>query len=98
MAVKYSNSSNYSNTSMNKKYLSVYNPKLTLNSLSVETKSLLIQSKYDRRPDLLANDLYGNSKVWWVFAHYNREELRDPVFDFRAGMTIIVPKNFRVAG
>lgn len=98
MAVKYSNSSNYSNTSMNKKYLSVYNPKLTLNSLSAETKSLLIQSKYDRRPDLLANDLYGNSKVWWVFAHYNREELRDPVFDFRAGMTIIVPKNFRVAG
>jgi hypothetical protein len=35
MAVKYSNSSNYSNTSMNKKYLNVYNPRLTLNNLNV---------------------------------------------------------------
>ena len=98
MAVKYNNTSNYSKTSLNKKYLGIYNPSLTRETLSAETKSLLIQSKYDQRPDLLANDLYGNSKVWWVFAHYNREELRDPVFDFRAGMTIIVPKNFRVTG
>jgi hypothetical protein len=46
----------------------------------------------------LANDLYGNSRVWWVFAHYNREELKDPLNDFRAGMTIIVPKKFKVSG
>ena len=98
MAVKYSNSSNYSNTSMNKKYLNVYNPRLTLNNLSDNTRAIQIESKYDRRPDLLANDLYGNSKVWWIFAHYNREDLKDPLNDFRAGMTIVVPKNFRVSG
>jgi hypothetical protein len=83
---------------MNKKYLNVYNPVLTRETLSIETKTIKIQSKYDRRPDLLAYDLYGNSKVWWVFAHYNREELKDPLNDFRAGMTITVPKNFRVSG
>jgi hypothetical protein len=98
MAVKYNNASNYNKTSMNKKYLNVYNPPLTRETLSIETKTIKIQSKYDRRPDLLANDLFGNSKVWWVFAHYNREKLKDPVFDFRAGMTIVVPKNFRVSG
>ena len=98
MSVKYNNASNYSKTSLNKKYLGIYKPSLTRETLSAETKSILVESKYDRRPDLLANDLYGNSKVWWVFAHYNREELKDPIFDFRAGMTIVVPKNFRVAG
>lgn len=98
MAVKYNNASNYNKTSMNKKYLNVYNPTLTRETLSIETKTIKIQSKYDRRPDLLANDLYGNSRVWWVFAHYNREELKDPLHDFRAGMTIVIPKNFRVSG
>jgi hypothetical protein len=94
MAVKYNNTSNYSKTSLNKKYLSI----LTRETLSTETKSIQIESKYDRRPDLLANDLYGNSRVWWVFAHYNREKLKDPLNDFRAGMTIIVPKKFKVSG
>ena len=98
MSVKYNKTSNYNKTSMNKKYLNVYNPVLTRETLSSETKTIKIQNKYDRRPDLLANDLYGNSRVWWVFAHYNREELKDPLNDFRAGMTIIVPKNFRVSG
>lgn len=98
MSVKYNKTSNYTKTSMNKKYLNVYNPVLTRETLSSETKTIKIQNKYDRRPDLLANDLYGNSKVWWVFAHYNREELKDPLNDFRAGMTIVVPKNFRVSG
>ena len=98
MAVKYNNTSNYSKTSLNKKYLGIYNPSLTRENLSTETKSMQIESKYDRRPDLLANDLYGNSRVWWVFAHYNREELKDPLNDFRAGMTIIVPKKFKVLG
>tara|TARA_B100000989_G_C19515908_1_gene461628 strand:- start:840 stop:1130 length:291 start_codon:yes stop_codon:yes gene_type:complete len=50
-----------------------------------------IESKYDRRPDLLAHNLYGNTRLWWVFARRNMNELKDPIKDFRAGTVIRIP-------
>lgn len=50
-----------------------------------------IESKFDRRPDLLAYSLYGNTRLWWVFARRNMNEIKDPIRDFRAGVTIRVP-------
>ena len=51
-----------------------------------------ITQTYHLRPDLLANDLYGNSKLWWVFAQRNPNALKDPVFDFLAGTSIYLPQ------
>ena len=51
-----------------------------------------IPQLYEYRPDLLAYDLYNNSKLWWVFAQRNPNRLKDPLFDFRAGIGIYVPK------
>ena len=51
-----------------------------------------ITAVYDQRPDLLAHDLYGNSNLWWVFAKRNPNTLKDPLFDFRAGVSIRLPK------
>jgi hypothetical protein len=98
MASNYKSSSNYASTALNKKYLEVYKPPLTRDTLSDETRTIEIPNKYDRRPDLLAHDLYGNNRVWWLFAHYNREVLKDPLNDFRAGLHIVVPKKFRIPG
>ena len=39
-----------------------------------------IQSQYHQRPDLLAYDMYGNPKLWWVYAQRNMDILKDPVF------------------
>jgi len=50
-----------------------------------------ITSTYNLRPDLLAYDLYSNSKLWWVFAQRNPNTLKDPLFDFTAGTTIFLP-------
>ena len=47
---------------------------------------------YEYRPDLLAYDLYGDSRLWWVFAQRNPNRLKDPLFDFKAGLGIYVPK------
>lgn len=47
---------------------------------------------YQYRPDLLAYDLYSNSKLWWVFAQRNPNALKDPYFDFVAGLSIYLPK------
>ena len=48
---------------------------------------------YQHRPDLLAFDLYTDSRLWWVFAARNPNRLGpDPYFDFNAGIEIYIPK------
>jgi len=51
-----------------------------------------IAQVYEYRPDLLAYDLYADSRLWWVFASRNPNRLKDPYFDFVAGVGIYLPK------
>jgi hypothetical protein len=51
-----------------------------------------ITEVYQYRPDLLAYDLYSDSRLWWVFAQRNPNRLKDPYFDFVAGVGIYLPK------
>ena len=51
-----------------------------------------ITPTYNLRPDLLAYDLYGNHKLWWVFIQRNLDVLQDPIYDFTPGTTIYLPK------
>ena len=92
MRAKYSSTSNYSETTQNKKYLEQYKPKYTTNKLSADVKKIKVGNRYHRRPDLLAFELYGSSRLWWVFTHYNRDVLKDPINDFVSGITISIPR------
>jgi hypothetical protein len=94
----YSQTSNYAQTGINQKYLELYNPPVTSDNLDASRRKLIIQPKYDRRPDLLAYDLYGSARLWWVFVHYNRNIIKDPIMDFTSGKTIEVPNRFSPAG
>lgn len=94
----YKQNSNYSLTKVNRKYLDLYAPPITSDNLSEETTTMIIQPKYNKRPDLLAFDIYGSARLWWVFAHYNRDTLLDPIMDFTSGTKIVAPKNFKVSG
>jgi hypothetical protein len=51
-----------------------------------------ITSTYNLRPDLLAFDLYSDSRLWWVFSQRNPNKLKDPLFDFVTGVSIYIPK------
>jgi membrane-bound lytic murein transglycosylase MltF len=51
-----------------------------------------ITATYHMRPDLLAFDLYQDSKLWWVFAQRNPNTLKDPLYDFTAGTKIYLPE------
>ena len=51
-----------------------------------------ITQVYQYRPDMLAYDLYGDSRLWWVFAQRNPNRLKDPYFDFVTGVGIYLPK------
>ena len=42
------------------------------------TDSFVIIQKYVRRPDLLAYDLYGDAKFWWLFPIYNKNSIENP--------------------
>jgi hypothetical protein len=51
-----------------------------------------ITTVYEYRPDLLAYDLYNDSRLWWVFSARNPNSLKDPYFDFVTGKGIYLPK------
>ncbi len=51
-----------------------------------------ITSTYNLRPDLLAFDLYNDSRLWWVFSQRNPNRLKDPLFDFVTGTSIYIPQ------
>ena len=93
MAV-YSNTSPYYATSENNISLDILNPRtLTLEDDDI---SYTIDRIYAYRPDLLAFDLYGTPRLWWVFAQRNPNEIEDPIYDFRPGVTIQLPKKENV--
>jgi hypothetical protein len=51
---------------------------------------ITVSASYHQRPDLLAFDLYGDSRLWWVFTMRNPDVLEDPVFDFTSGTQMYV--------
>ena len=53
---------------------------------------MLINQTYQYRPDLLAYDLYGTPRLWWVFAQRNPDVIEDPIYDFAPGKVIQLPK------
>ena len=90
MAVQYSKKSPYYTTGRYGNFLDV----LTYRSISKQSTDVYytIDKIYQNRPDLLAFDLYGDSALWWVFAARNPNVLKDPLFDFVAGVSIYIPK------
>ena len=90
MAVTYKKTSPYAGTSIYGSFLDV----LTYRKISKKADDVTytINSVYKYRPDTLAFDLYGDPNLWWVFAVRNPNVIRDPIFDFKPGVTIYIPK------
>ena len=57
---------------------------------------ITIEPKYENKPGRLAYDLYGSERLAWVFMVYNPNSISDPIYDLKAGMTIIVPTRDRI--
>ena len=91
---KYSNTSPYFETDLKATYLDVFKPR----TLTVEDddQSYTIERTYAYRPDLLAYDLYGTPRLWWVFVQRNPDQIEDPIYDFKPGVTVKLPKKENV--
>lgn len=86
----YSKTSPYANTQQNNLYLEL----LDIRPVPSEADDVryVIENQYRNRPDLLAYDLYGDAKLWWVFVQRNMSVIKDPIYDFRPGTAIYLPK------
>ena len=86
----YSKTSPYANTQQNNLYLEL----LDIRPVPSEADDVryVIENQYRHRPDLLAYDLYGDAKLWWVFVQRNMSVIKDPIYDFRPGTAIYLPK------
>jgi len=94
MSTKYRTDSMYRTTKfVNGGYLDIME-----SSIGNKTEMLLepftITSAYENKPDKLAHELYGNARLWWVFAEFNPDTLKDPIVDFVSGLEIQIPTNF----
>lgn len=87
---EYAKTSPWFNTPMNDLYLETMVYRTVPSKTSDAT--YVIENQYKHRPDLLANDLYGTPKLWWVFVARNRNILKDPIYDFLPGVTIYCPR------
>jgi hypothetical protein len=89
--MKYSIYSQYYTTDIvNDNYLDIWNFRAV--PARGDDKEFEINPIYNLRPDLLASDLYGDSRLWWVFASRNPDVLRDPLGDFVVGTKIFLPQ------
>jgi alpha-L-fucosidase len=87
---KYSNTSPYFETEVLGDFLDVLNPRTI--TAEDDDQEYTIERTYAYRPDLLAYDLYGSPRLWWVFAQRNPDQLEDPIYDFKPGVTVQLPK------
>jgi hypothetical protein len=71
-------------------YLDIYEPRPIPNY--ADDVLFTVNATYQYRPDLLAYDLYNNERLWWVFAVRNPNAIEDPIWDFRIGKKIFIPK------
>jgi hypothetical protein len=87
---KYQQTSPWANTTIKNGYLQ--NFKIRPVSAEPDDIRYTIDPQYNYRPDLLSYDMYDTPKLWWVFAQRNMNVIRDPIFDFKVGTTIYIPK------
>ncbi len=90
----YNRFSPYKKTAQTSWYLDQYDPISIPNDDTDEFYT--IPQKYDQRPWMLAKELYGNERLYYIFALTNMDIIKDPLYDFTVGTTIRVPTNTRI--
>jgi len=97
MVVQYIRTSPYFKTDQKNffiSYLDFYTERPVPADLSDEF--IVIDAKFDLRPDLLSNALYGTPTLWWTFAVRNPNLIIDPIYDLKSGLEIFVPTRKRM--
>jgi hypothetical protein len=58
---------------------------------NVEGQYIVVPPECNYRIDLFAYQQYGSSRLWWLIALANADIIKDPIWDFTSGLTVLVP-------
>lgn len=72
-----------------------YNLPISIAPADTDT-NYVIPTEYDEQPWRLSYELYGNERLYYIFSLINPNLLVDPIYDFKAGMTIRIPSLQRI--
>ena len=61
--------------------------------IPADSTDLYIETKYGDRLDLLADEFYGDSSLYWVIASANPENTRNDSFFLTPGIQIRIPSD-----
>jgi hypothetical protein len=86
----YTNKSYLRNTGYRKFFLDVANlPKID----TTKGDYIVVPMECENRMDLFSYQQYGSSRLWWVIALANADMIKDPIWDFKSGMQVFVPRD-----
>jgi hypothetical protein len=91
---QYNSNSPYFDTVQNDTHMDIFQPRTV--PAEADDITYIIDKIYEGRPDLLAYDVYGDSRLWWTIVQRNLEVLVDPINDFKAGTKIQMPKGSKL--
>lgn len=89
MAKTFKPTSVYYTTSIRDFYLDIWKKREV--PITENDQLVTIPPKFDKRPDLMAAELYGSPRLWWVFVVRNPDLLIDPIEDFASGLELFAP-------
>lgn len=84
----------YKNTKIDGNYLGYF--KLIDIPFSNTDIIINVSKEFEHRPRKLANELYGEPELYWIFRHFNKEKIQDPIFDLVEGISIVIPEKNRL--
>jgi hypothetical protein len=56
-------------------------------------ETVMVPPECENRIDLFSYKMYGSSRLWWIIALANADVIKDPIWDFRSGITVFVPRD-----
>lgn len=66
-------------------------PKLSISNTTGDY--VVVPTECENRIDLFSYQQYGSSRYWWMIALANADLIKDPIWDFTAGLTVLVPRD-----
>lgn len=93
MTVTYDKKSYLNNTPIKSFYLDIASvPSMK----GVTGKTVTVPPECENRIDLFSYQQYGSSRYWWMIVLANADLINDPIWDFRAGMQVVVPDKSKI--
>lgn len=92
--IQYPASSPYFDTGQTSWYMSP----IKLRDIPPDSTDVLyvVDKKYEFKPTLMSDDAYGTPSYWWVFMVRNMDAIRDPIWDLKAGLALMIPTKKRI--